>query len=195
MAEFVELARGYREAPSDKFFTLPKEYPCSRDDLCALLASRGTSLYAVTFTTPPFIEEIVVPQLKKSTQAILSCFRGTVLLSIMPTTGWKKSGACCCLNYSSMIFLPSGARRPPSLNRANADKFREKYQNLSLPGPFIENGRYVAEVSREFIRAADLLSSPALLDVGTGRDIRAELGKDWCVLEGADCWQEEFASL
>ncbi len=43
--------------------------------------------------------------------------------------------------------------------------------------------------------AADLLSSPALLDVGTCRHIRAELGKDWCVLEGADCWQEEFASF
>ena len=82
---------------------------------------------------------------------------------------------------------------PPLWNRANADKFREKYQNLS--GPFIENGRYVTEVSREFIRAADLLSSPALLDVGIGRHVRAELGKDWSVLEGADCWQEEFAAF
>ena len=70
MAEFVEIARGYREAPSEKFFILPKEHPCSRDDLCEMLAMRGTALYAVTFTTPPFIEEIVVPQLKKSTQAI-----------------------------------------------------------------------------------------------------------------------------
>ena len=57
----------------------------------ALLASRGTSLYAVTFTTPPFIEEIVVPQVKKSTQAISELLSRTVLLSIMPTTGWKRA--------------------------------------------------------------------------------------------------------
>src|SRR5208337_5425101 len=49
MAEFVEIARGYREAPSEKFFILPKEHPCSRDDLCEMLAMRGTALYAVTF--------------------------------------------------------------------------------------------------------------------------------------------------
>ena len=71
MAEFVELARGYLEAPSEAFFTLPRETPDEpRRNLPRLLASRGTALYAITFATPPFIEEVVVPQLKRSTGAI-----------------------------------------------------------------------------------------------------------------------------
>jgi len=48
-------------------------------------------------------------------------------------------------------------------------------------------------VPREFVRAADLLTSPALLNVGVGRHVRISLEKDWCVFLGADCWQEEFA--
>ena len=38
-------------------------------------------------------------------------------------------------------------------------------------------------------------TAPALLNVGVGRHVRESLGKDWCVLEGTDCWQEEFAAF
>ena len=66
MAEFVELARGYLDTPSEAFFVQPPLRGISRDELAAILSRRGTALCAVTFATPPFIEEIVVPQLKRS---------------------------------------------------------------------------------------------------------------------------------
>ncbi|MEN6442358.1 MAG: hypothetical protein ABFC71_01220 [Methanoregula sp.] len=43
------------------------------------------------------------------------------------------------------------------------------------------------------MRAADLLSSPTLLNVGVGRHVRMSLAKDWTVQYGEDCWNEEFA--
>jgi tRNA nucleotidyltransferase (CCA-adding enzyme) len=150
----------------------------------------------VTFTTPPFIEEIVVPQLKKSTLAISELLGRNGF--VVHHAHYRMEKERSMLLFELLIDELPPIRRhegPPLWNRANADKFREKYRDSSLPGPFIENGRYVTEVSREFIRAADLLTSPALLDVGIGRHIRAELEKDWCVLEGADCWQEEFAAF
>ena len=196
MAEFMELARGYRDAPSEEFFCIRKEHPCCPDDLAALLASRGTSLYAVTFATPPFIEEIVVPQLKRSTGAICELLdrSGFVVHHAHYRMGLER----CMLLFELLVDeLPSIRRHegPPVWNRTNAEKFREKYRCSPLPGPFIEHGRYVTEVPREFTRAADLLSSPALLSVGTGRHVRESLAKDWCVLEGADCWQEEFSGF
>ena len=42
MAEFVELARGYCEAPSETFFTLPYQRGISRDELAEILSRRGT---------------------------------------------------------------------------------------------------------------------------------------------------------
>ncbi len=196
MAEFVELARGYQEAPSEVFFALSRECPGSQEDLSALLESRVTALYAVMFNTPPFIEEIVVPQLKRSTGAICDLLvrNGFVVHHAHYHMGNER----CMLLFELLIDELPPVRRhegPPVWNRANADKFREKYHASSLPGPFIENGRYVTEVPREFTRAADLLSSPALLNVGVGRHVRESLGKDWCVLEGTDCWQEEFAAF
>ena len=196
MAEFMELARGYRDAPLEVFFHIRREHPCCPDDLAALLASRGTSLYAVTFATPPFIEEIVVPQLKRSTGAICELLdrSGFVVHHAHYRMGLER----CMLLFELLVDeLPSIRRHegPPVWNRVNAEKFREKYHCSPLPGPFIENGRYVTEVPREFTRAVDLLSSPALLSVGTGRHVRQSLGKDWCVLEGADCWQQGFSGF
>ncbi len=196
MAEFVELARGYCEAPSETFFTLPYQRGISRDELAEILSRRGTALYAITFTTPPFIEEIVVPQLKRSTGAICNLLirNGFVVHHANYRMG---TGQCMMLFELLAGELPPVRRHegPPVWNRQNAEKFREKYREASLPGPFIENGRYVMEVPREFVHAADLLTSSALLNVGVGRDIRVSLGKDWCVYEGADCWQEEFAAF
>ncbi|MFZ0675893.1 CCA tRNA nucleotidyltransferase [Methanoregula sp.] len=196
MAEFVELARGYREAPSAAFFALPRERPCCPKDLSALLASRGTSLYAVTFATPPFIEEIVVPQLKRSTGAICDLLARSGF--VVHHAHYRMGTGRCMLLFELLVDELPPIRRhegPPVWNQVNAEKFREKYRDASLPGPFIENGRYIMEVPREFVRVSDLLTSPALLNVGVGRHVRASLAKDWCVFEGADCWQEEFAAF
>ncbi|WP_292369031.1 CCA tRNA nucleotidyltransferase [Methanoregula sp. UBA64] len=196
MAEFVELARGYREAPSEAFFELPKIIPVSRDELAAILASRGTSLYAVTFATPPFIDEIVVPQLRRSTGAVsdLLARNGFVVHHAHYEMGTER----CMLLFELLTDELPPIRRhegPPLWNKVNAEKFREKYRDAVLPGPFVENGRYVMEVPREYRSAADLLTSKELLNVGVGRHIRASLEKDWCVLEGADCWDEAFAGF
>jgi len=196
MAEFVELARGYHSAPSEAYFFIRKEHPCCPGDLAAVLASRGTSLYAVTFATPPFIEEIVVPQLKRSTGAVCDLLARSGF--VVHHAHYRMGHERCMLLFELLIDELPPIRRhegPPVWNQVNAGKFREKYRDSPLPGPFIENGRYVTEVPREFTRAADLLSSPALLNVGVGRHIRESLAKDWCVLEGADCWQEEFSAF
>lgn len=196
MAEFIELSRGYLEAPSEAFFTLPKETPLSEEELAALLASRGTALYAVTFATPPFIEEVVVPQLKRSTGAVSDLLTRSGF--VVHHAHYRMGKERCMLLFELLtddlppIRLHEG---PPVWNRMNAEKFREKYRDATLPGPFIENGRYMMEVPREFMRAADLLSSKELLNVGVGRHVRASLEKDWCVLEGADCWDEAFAGF
>lgn len=196
MAEFIELARGYLDAPSEAFFTLPKEMPVSEEELAALLASRGTALYAVTFATPPFIEEVVVPQLKRSTGAVSDLLTRSGF--VVHHAHYRMGKERCMLLFELLTDdLPPIRRHegPPVWNRMNAEKFREKYRDATLPGPFIENGRYMMEVPREFMRAADFLSSPALLNVGVGRHVRMSLEKDWCVFEGVDCWQEEFAGF
>jgi tRNA nucleotidyltransferase (CCA-adding enzyme) len=194
MVEFVELAQGYLNAPSREFFTLPTPQIISREELRALLDQRRTSLFAITFATPPYIEEIVVPQLKRSTSAIQEHLERAGFL--VHHSHYIMMPDRCMLLFELLIDKLPAIRRhqgPPIWNSVNALKFREKHATSHEPGPYIEDGRYEMEVPREWTRAADLLTSPTLLNISLGRHVRQSLDKDWAVRCGEDCWEPEFA--
>jgi tRNA nucleotidyltransferase (CCA-adding enzyme) len=193
MVEFTELAHGYLEYPSMEFFKLPAPQSISQEDLTALLDNRGTSLYAVTFATPPYIEEIIVPQLKRSMGAIrMQLERGG--FTVHHADYIMEPDRCMLLFELLIAKLPKIRNHlgPPLWNQVNAEKFRNKHLTSFWQGPFIGNGRYEMEVTREFTDARDLLSSEALLQVSLGKHVRESLLRGWEVSEGADCWQPEF---
>jgi tRNA nucleotidyltransferase (CCA-adding enzyme) len=194
MAEFVELARGYLDAPSPVFFELPGPRSISPDELAGLLGARGTYLYAITFDTPPFIEEIVVPQLKRSTGAICEHLERNGF-PVHHAHYRMGTGTCMILFELLVNELPMVRSHPgpPVWNRVNAEKFRAKHIGSSLPGPAIINGRYEMEVPREFRNAGELLASPLLLQVGHGKHVRQSLAGGWQVHEGTGCYLPEFA--
>jgi tRNA nucleotidyltransferase (CCA-adding enzyme) len=193
MVAFVELARGYLEEPSEHFFSLPVEHTITREELAALLAARGTALYAITFPTPPYIEEVIVPQLKRSVIALAEHLErnGFVVhhahYSMLPDR-------CIFLFELLVADLPKIRTHsgPPVWNRVNALKFREKHITSSLPGPYIRNGHYEMEVFRDFTNARDLLVSESLLQVSLGKRVRQSFSDGWHVDEGETCWHEEF---
>lgn len=196
MFEFVEMARGFLEHPGEAFFSIPDPEPIGREDLSELLEVRETCLCAVTFPTPPFIEDVVVPQLRRSLDGVCN---------LLERSGFLINRAETCMGEERCMLLfelqaPSVAqvRRhigPPLWNRDNAEKFLEKYRDpsLSLAGPYIEDGRYMVEVQRQFTTPEALLGSDALLSVSLGKHVRRSLKKGWLVSQGSDCWSEEFA--
>ena len=194
MAGFVELARGYIETPSEEFFRIRRPQSISREQLEELLAARGTSLFAVTFRTPPYIQEVVIPQLKRSVLAVQENLERNGF-SVHHAHYAMKPDQCMLLFELLVTGLPRIRKHmgPPLWNRENAGRFREKHRVAELPGPFIHEGRYEMEVLREFTNAAGLLSSPALLQASLGKHVRQSLEEGWLVKQGAECWSEEFA--
>jgi tRNA nucleotidyltransferase (CCA-adding enzyme) len=194
MVEFIELARGYLETPSEEFFLVQEPLSITYDNLDETLKRRGTSLLAITFTTPPYIEEIVVPQLKRSVIAIRKHLERSGF--VVHHADYRMEQEQCMLLFELLVSrLPSIRRHmgPPLWNRVHAEKFREKHRASAFPGPYIEDGRYEMEVPREFTDAKSLLTSPSLLNVSLGKHIRQALENSWRVEEDAACWQECFA--
>jgi tRNA nucleotidyltransferase (CCA-adding enzyme) len=194
MAEFVELARGYLEHPSESFFQLPKALTITPDQLAVLLEARGTALYAITFKTPPYIEEIVVPQLKRSTGSLCEHLERHGFA--VHHAHYRMEHEQCMILVELLIDELPAIRNhigPPVWNRVNAEKFRSKHLASPLPGPYINSGRYETEVPREFRKAADLLRSEGLLQVSLGKHVRQSLTEGWQVHEGNECWTPRFA--
>ena len=139
MAEFVELARGYLESPSDEFFAHALERCILKKELAAVIRQRKTFVYAIVFATPPYIPEVVVPQLKRSLLSVRE---------LLERNGFAVHHAHYDMQPEQCMFLfellvgelPSVRRHagPPLWNRVNADKFREKHLAERATGPYIE---------------------------------------------------------
>jgi tRNA nucleotidyltransferase (CCA-adding enzyme) len=195
MAGFVELARGYLESPSAAFFAHPLERGILKKELAAVIGRRKTFVYAMVFATPPYIPEVVVPQLKRSLLSVCE---------LLERNGFAVNHAHYDMQPEQCMFLfellvgelPSIRRHagPPLWNRVNADKFREKHLAEQATGPYIDEGRYEMEVPREYTTAKSLLSSQEiLLNASHGKHVRQSLESGWTLLAGAECWREEFA--
>jgi len=198
MCEFIELARGYIREPGRGFFFPPPRPVLSVDEAASLISLRGTFLYAITFPTPPYIEDIVVPQLRKSLDAI----RG-----LLDRHGFSVNRADCEMHEenSMLLFellveeLPAVVRHagPPVWNQTNASRFSSKYLPCSekdlFSGPFIEDGLLVVEKRRAYTRAGDLLRSPEVLRVALGKHVKQAMERSYTVSRGAECYREEFA--
>ena len=193
MFEFVEYCRGYLENPSPDFFFPGDQGGTDGKGFARALASRGTSLFAITFSTPPLIPDIVVPQLRRS----LASVRG-----LLNRSGFTVLQEDCAMGEDRCILvlellvdrLPAVTRHtgPPIWDRANAAKFAEKYLANPFSGPFIMDGRYMVDLERKFTDAEALLGSPEVLSVGLGKHVRQSLEKGWKVHRGEECWQKEF---
>jgi tRNA nucleotidyltransferase (CCA-adding enzyme) len=195
MAGFVELARGYLESPSDAFFAHALERCILKKELAAVIRQRKTFVFAIVFATPPFIPEVVVPQLKRSLLSVRE---------LLERNGFAVHHAHYDMQPEQCMFLfellvgdlPSVRSHagPPLWNSTNADKFREKHLAERATGPYISEGRYEMEIPREYTTAKGLLSSPEILQGAShGKHVRQSLECGWTVREGADCWQQEFA--
>jgi tRNA nucleotidyltransferase (CCA-adding enzyme) len=194
MMGFVELARGYLESPGEAYFTVPETRSITREELSALLAGRRTHLYAITFTTPPYIPEVVVPQLKRSLAALVDLLERNGFA--VHHAQYEMAASRCMLLFELLVAdLPAIRTHigPPVWNRENAAKFCDKHLMAYASCPYIENGRYEVEVPRRHASAKDLLLSKALLNTSLGKHIRQSLDAGWTVDEGPACWQEEFA--
>ena len=194
MAGFVELARGYRERPAYEFFLHPMERCILKKELEETIARRRTFVFGITFKTPPYIPEVVVPQLKRSVSAIRELLERNGFL-VHHASYDMQDERCMILLELLTGELPAIRQHlgPPLWNPVNADKFRKKHLAEHGSGPFIDNGRYEMEVPREFQTAKSLLSSDTLLFASLGKHVRQSMEQGWTLHEGPECWQEEFA--
>ena len=196
-ATIVELARGYLAEPSLTFFCRPNSPPLTGEVFSRLLSARGTHLYSMTFATPDYTPDTVVPQLRKSAESVRE---------LLERSGFSANRIDVCMGKERCVILfelmagevPVMRRHigPPVWSRENAEKFLAKYvQEEVFAGPYVEDGRYVVEIARPFTRAVDLLRSKALFDVALGKHVRRSMKQGWTVKIGAECWDEEFAGF
>ncbi|MCP1662369.1 MAG: CCA tRNA nucleotidyltransferase [Methanocalculus sp. MSAO_Arc1] len=197
MSAFIELARIYRKHPSPLFFEIRPPVRFSKKQVADAIAERGTAVYGISLSTPAYVPDTVVPQLRKSTAAIAL---------VLERAGFSVNRTDCFMGEETSLLLfelnndtaPPVLRHtgPPVSSGVNAERFVRKYLGCpSFSGPFIEDGRYIVEIQRSFTDAFALLSSEAVLGAALGKHVKKSMKQGWSVQSGSECWREELSAF
>ncbi|NLV26495.1 MAG: CCA tRNA nucleotidyltransferase [Methanomicrobiales archaeon] len=195
LLEFIELCQGYLKSPSKWFFYRPPICILTTEEVQALVSGRESAFIAIIFKTPPYIEDIVVPQLRKSLHTLNDLLRRNEFVVARADT-WMLEDRCMLLFELLVDTLPAIRFHagPPVTSTVNAQRFIEKYllSESIFAGPFIREGKYGVELPRRFRRAVDLLSSSEVFSTALGKHVKSAMSDEFSVYYGIECWQPGF---
>ena len=195
LLEFIELCQGYLKSPSQWFFYRPPICILTEEEVSALLKGRESAFLAITLKTPPYIEDIVVPQLRKSLHTLVDLLKRHEFVVARADT-WMLEDRSMLLFELLVDTLPviRFHAGPPVTAHVNAAKFIDKYihSDIIFAGPFIRDGRYGVELPRRYRRAYDLLSSPEVFATALGKHVKHSMKEEFVVHSGLECWQPGF---
>jgi tRNA nucleotidyltransferase (CCA-adding enzyme) len=198
LLEFIEYTAGYLANPSLHYFSHHPVPLLSKDELKERCKERGTALWCIVFQTPPGTADTIVPQLRKSSESIVQLL---IRYDFRPVRWdeWMGSDTCILLFELMEDVVPSYRRHigPPVTAREHAERFLEKYiaPESCLSGPYIQDGRYVVEVVRQFCYFTDLIQSQQLFSVALGKQIRVALNTDFSLCSPIDAYTPETAAF
>jgi tRNA nucleotidyltransferase (CCA-adding enzyme) len=147
---------------------------------------RGTDLLAVVFGKPDVVDDLLYPQLfmlHNSIKDLLSRHKFSVLNGDV----WAGDSDAAVVLEMEVSCLPPVKKHagPPVWEGAHAGNFKQKYLlNKGLSRVYIENGRYVVDVPRQYTDPVELIKRE-LLNCRLGKHVGA------CIRTGFEVRKDE----
>ncbi|HKZ58987.1 MAG TPA: CCA tRNA nucleotidyltransferase [Candidatus Thermoplasmatota archaeon] len=196
LALFVFAAREYLRDPRPLFFFPNPKRALTPTEIREAAATRGTRILGVTIRGSPEVDDVWIPQLRKSERALsklLTTYGFTVARSDVQA-GADGGEPVLFLFELTASHLPSANKHfGPSALHENARDFVEKWNGRpgQLSKPYVEEGRLMVDVTREFTDAADLLKDRAT-SVAHGKGVADAFAERFDVIELDDAAREPF---
>lgn len=157
--KFKKLAKEFLEDPCETFFFGFEKEPIKESELIKLLLKRRTELFVIRFSCPKVVPDILYPQLRalaRRVEKILEQYNFKVLNKGVYSD--EKEFAYLVLEME-VSKLPKIEKKigPPIFVLKNSRDFLSKYKDIALNGPWIEECRWVVEISRKFTTAKEKL--------------------------------------
>ena len=180
---FIDTSREFLKEPSIHFFFPAPIEPLSDDELAKELQARGTDMFAIVFDTPNIVDDVLYPQLYKAVRSVEELLHRNDF-RVFRSDVWSNSNAVILLEME-VASLPNIKRHfgPPIKSVMHAEKFKAKYAS-----PYIQDGRYVVEILREYTKVKDLLLSQ-LQTCGLGKHVSDAIDNGFQVLENMEIAQ------
>jgi tRNA nucleotidyltransferase (CCA-adding enzyme) len=186
---FIAASRAFLESPRLQFFYPTQTSPLNSRILLQAFKTRGSSLVLLKFGKIHVVPDILWGQLYKSQKSLCNLLRRHHF-HITRNSAWSDEENLSIILFEvEQRYLPLIRRHvgPPIEKKAACKKFLSKHigSPRTISGPYIEEGRWIVEIKRNYTDMVDLLSEK-LRDggksVGIAGYISEAISKDFEIL-------------
>ncbi|MEM3699516.1 MAG: CCA tRNA nucleotidyltransferase [Candidatus Bathyarchaeia archaeon] len=177
---FIAAARTFLKNPNLNFFYPPETKALTQKELKNKLAKHGSTLIFLSFPKIEAVPDVLWGQLYKSQRSLhkLLKLNDFIILRDLPWSDEKSINMF--LFEIEKRFLPPVKKHlgPPLDKESECEKFLKKHLNnpRTISGPYIEDGRWVANIKRKYTDAVALLNEK-LKDGGRNAGIAEQIAQ------------------
>jgi len=190
---FVKLAKSSRdflERPGSQFF-FPEKKKAGAGELKKIIGNRGTRMLAVRFQKPDVIDDILWPQLRRTSRRLASILKEHDFI-VMGKDAYCTGKDCILLFEMEVWSLPRIRKLtgPFISARKHSDEFISKYKGAGRI--WVEGPAWVAEIKRKFTEADQKLkdslkdSEKSLLAKGIASHPAHSIAKKFEILDSKE---------
>jgi tRNA nucleotidyltransferase (CCA-adding enzyme) len=175
MTIFIRASKEYLHHPDPRFFFPKPKMDWSRAQIAREMRARGTKLIAVRLPRPVLTEDNLYPQVRRTLEGMQSTLESACFVVL--DRSFSVTGRTIDLIMELQADrLPTAMKHiGPPVTSEHSDQFVDKWMDVALVPPFIENGRWVTIVRRPHSTAKELLSSE-LQKAGLGKEMKGLKG-------------------
>ena len=177
---FIASARVFIKKPSEAFFYPPKPEVLSVEKLKIELEKRGSSTVFLVIGELKAVPDVLWGQLYRSKRALRTLLELNDFV-VLKDAVWsnEKSKSVFTFELEQQVLANINKHLGPPLEReAECEKFLSKYASTErvISGPYIADGRWIVELPRKTVDAAELLIEK-LVDGGKNSGIADLIAK------------------
>jgi len=168
MSRFIHAAREFLSSPDIRFFFPHERTALSESDLTARYKKRGTDIILITAPKPDIIDDILFPQIKRLLRMSLKALKSEDFVPIGTAYEVDRDRIYMILELESSALPQMKKHEGPPVWVKNSADFLERWKGNCLNGPYIEEGRWFADIKRRYSDAVEFLQERFSGPLGKG---------------------------
>jgi len=176
-SRFVFACQEYLREPRESFFFPKGQKTWTKHEIRNELVRRGTRLLALRLDLPDITNDDLYPQLRKTLAGVCALLEDNDFKVLDSNYHVGKNKVTLLFELQSDRLPALKKHYGPPIWMEHSARFLEKWNGQAMGPPFIENGRWVANIVRPYENATALLKAE-VANSALGSDIKSLEGLD-----------------